>query len=194
MKKEVSPEERLFNAIREGKNPPEAKKPKHQDIWRQMMEGLAGGPPETHTVDVPGSSINLKAINGILVLVLGVLVFWAGADILGRRPGVSELARSALAESGAVPVAASPQDFMPVENYTQEAEKRDIFHPIPPPKPRLPGPAAQVPQASQADLQAMIKDLNLSGIYQGDDTEVMIEDKAAKKNVFFKGGRPDQGA
>ncbi|MBI3602388.1 MAG: hypothetical protein HY209_05800 [Candidatus Omnitrophica bacterium] len=191
----ISPEERLFDAIQEGKKYPAGKKINPAQGLKSFLEGLTfkWRPSD---LAAGGQRINLAAVTKILFIILVALIMLVFYNVTRQRPSLSKLTAGVSTGGAQLPGPKPIEEFNPVTVYLDEAKKRDLFHPIPPPAPPTPVVSLKEkvkPAATAVDLRALIKNLTLSGIYQGQDVEVMVEDKTTKKTYFLKQGDEVKG-
>lgn len=206
MDKDISPEEKLFNAVKGDKTKsvppvPEIKSPTEKTaLWKKMFGSPAlkmssAGKPLLSAVpssQLPG--IDLKRLNFLLVVVLVFLGLWLGYKISYERQAAAKLNISA--PKGDVPAfvySEGIEAFKPLEDYLGEIQKKDIFHPFA--KTPEPAPVVEEVKPVQAgpSIKDLMKNLSLAGIYEGKDMEAMIEDKELKKTYFVKQGDEVKG-
>jgi len=184
MPENISPEERLFNVIQDNKNAP-AKKNLSAGQNKFDLKGAQDYLNKNLiALKINLQAIDLKAANKILAIVL--VIFGAGVIYftLKSKPNIAALGgainkTSVIGFTGKV-----VEEFKPVGAYLEDVKKRDIFKPAP----RTSGGFA-----SAGGLKDLVKDLNLSGIFEGEYPEVIIEDKTAKKSYFLKEGQEIRG-
>ncbi|PIV39144.1 MAG: hypothetical protein COS29_04160 [Candidatus Omnitrophica bacterium CG02_land_8_20_14_3_00__42_8] len=199
----ISPEERLFNIIKENKKSSSSggavknDKRKIGSGWvknffvsiNSFRHGLnelviAGQPPAGNLL-VKLYSVDLKPLNRAFAaasVALAILVIYSALN--SKKPDMSKAARF-IPDIASVSVRVNgPEVFKPAEFYLQDVRQRDIFKIVPK---DITGTTAE------SNLQVLTKDFNLAGIYMGEYPEVMIEDKAAKKTYFLKQGDKIKG-
>jgi len=197
MAKEISPEERLFNVIQKEKTSSSAGRKKitlNPQGLKRFFLGLILR-PRTHLqgsdkesepsvfLSVKLEHIDLKLINKTLGIILFGIIAALIYSALNKKviplKRLSIVSGSAFQEIGLK----LAQDYQPLGSYIEEVKKRDLFHPA----------STAAGTFSKTSLSSMTKDLSLSGIYQGQHPEVIIEDKAAKKVYFLKQGDEIKG-
>jgi len=177
MNKEISPEERLFNVIKTGKNSSslfQAEKFISQPTAAIEM-------PLPFDVQAGLRSIDIKAVNkaltALLFLLMGVVVFMCVHKKVISLKELPEIPLNNLQPTNAVPA----QTYQPVNFYLAQVKKRDLFHPV---------------QSSVAPVEgttASNQEFSLSGIYMGQYPQVIITDKAEQKAYFLKEGDEIKG-
>jgi len=188
----ISPEERLFKIIQENKNSPPKEKSveagktgipaffesvRHffAGIRRQRVDENHAAPAILGRLSARLQSLDPKAINKVLIVVLAVLVILVVYYSADKRYNVTKITGAVLKAPAQIPRAKPIEEFKPPEFYMDEVRKRDIFHEF---------KIEQKPVKST--LAELAKDLSLTGIYQGAYPEAMIEDKTAKRTYFLK--------
>ena len=194
MMKEASPEERLFKIIKEGKKTPDENILKLKSgpkpggwllSWFKKDPLPVGSGSSLKIFGAQFKNIDINSLNKILFCILGVLMMVVFYTALIKK----------IASPALIPPRANteiwvngkkPEAFKPITAYLGEVDKRDIFHPIAPPAP----PQTEVKPQPKPEINAneLIKDLKLSGIYRGKDSEAIIEDKTSKKIYYVKTG------
>lgn len=178
MNKETSPEERLFNVIKAGKN---SSSPFHTENSLRSL-GTAIEMPLPFDVQAGLGNIDFKKVNKVLTIILfllmGVVVF-----TLVHKKEIS-LKKLSEAPSGNLSVASSApvQTYQPVNFYLKQVKKRDLFHPV------TADSTATVDNARPSN-----KDFSLSGIYVGQYPQAIITDKSEQKSYFLKEGDEIKG-
>jgi hypothetical protein len=200
MKNNISPEERLFNAIQEGKKIPDRKGSVKsglsglKNIW-QKIETMLAGQMMASEVEGDEPRVNIKVINTVLYVILAVLIGGVGYEIIYARAKEAKIAEIVPVKQPASVVRAEPvEDFKPLETYLEDIKKKDIFHPLAP-EPVAPVAVKETVPVVPAGprINELMKDLSLAGIYEGEHAEVMIEDKVQKKTYFLKEGDEIKG-
>ncbi|MEI8012756.1 MAG: hypothetical protein WCI27_09830 [Candidatus Omnitrophota bacterium] len=168
MSQNISPEERLFNVIKAGRNPVRAEAP-------------AGVPP----ADAPApflQNINLHAVNEGLMVCLACLAALGGWMFFSKKEiPLQQLAELPVEHVPAVAVE-KVEAYQPVSAYLQQVKKRDVFRPV------------TAGGASPAEIPAAAnKDFVLSGIYMGPVPQVIITVNPDQKAYFLKEGDDIKG-
>jgi hypothetical protein len=201
MKNNISPEERLFNAIQEGKKIPDRKSGTKnglstlKDIWQKMETMFAGPLMASDDIEREEPRVNIKIINTVLYVILAILIGAVGYEIVYARAKEARIAEIVPMKQLASVVRSEPfEDFKPLETYLGDIKKKDIFHPLAA-EPIAPVAVQETVPVVQAgpSINDLMKDLSLAGIYEGEHAEVMIEDKTQKKTYFLKEGDEIKG-
>lgn len=195
VKENVSPEERLFNAIEKNDGaapePGTLKKaaPDFKELLFKLKRHIAsfaikkGETEKKPFFDIIG---NLKIINRILVVASAALAVFLITDVIMANRNHNNI----FAETyGVESLQFQKKLITPLKAlsfYEEAAAKRDLF------SPPARGSEAQLPGA-QPKFTELTKNLVLVGIYWGTHPEAMIEDTAAKKTYFLKRGDPING-
>jgi len=194
-KEDISPEERLFNAIEKNEGPPaKGESPKKNTIdfneaFSKLKRKILSfgikkvGGDEKRSFNIFG---NLKIVNRILAAGSGVLAIFLVTDMtMLKQNGDRIFAKTAGME--ALPFQKKPITPLKELSFYEEAvSRRDIFNP--PAKGYAKSALDTAPKISE-----LTKNLNLVGIYWGTYPEAMIEDTEAKKTYFLKRGDPISG-
>jgi|GEM_PF-604409 len=201
VKNDISPEERLFKAIRQTKEPV-AGNISHRNRpflklkgFKQLFDSFISRFKHNNQIREPMAAasivfpiklddIDFKKVNAFLCIILAVLILLTAYYAL-KRPNLSKVTGVAFEGGYQVRNSKSIATFKPLTFYAEQARKRDIFHPV----------TSAIKGIAGSGLQALTKDLGLAGIYQpvGKPLEAMIEDKAAKKTYFLKEGDEIKG-
>lgn len=185
----VSPEEKLFNIIQQGKQPsggalnlkaPGIKLSLHNAAI--SLSGLFRGrlPFSFKSCDLDLAAIN-KILAGILIaaaLITGYCAFYGPRQLRRALKPQRPIAAAGLKSNNIIPLG-------PLASFSDTVLNRDIF------KPGNTQPASA--RTGPWRLQELAKDLKLVGIYQGHTPEVMIEDTTLKKTYFLKEGEEVKG-
>jgi hypothetical protein len=205
MVENLSPEERLFKVIQEGKQEKPKERPEKQigknvDEWMRGMKRFilsigarrpapAGKgfdwkkmiPRPVKLNELKPDLIN-KALAGVLVMVVALVVYSAFSerqDMAKVTGAISRLQKSPLTAGGE-----KIEPFESLDFYLNEIRKRDIFRPIP--KSMMLEPKV----ALQESLRKSAENLKLQGISWGDRPTAMIlwqTDKESKMYFLIKG-------
>ena len=178
MNKEISPEERLFNVIKEGKN-------LSNPLYAKNLPGAPAASmemPLPFDIQVGMGSIDFKKVNKvltiILILLMAVVVFTC---VHKKEISVKRLSATSLGDLQATNVTPA-QTYQPVNFYIKQVKKRDLFHPV------------KADSGVSADNAPIVnKDFSLSGIYMGQYPQAIITDKAEQKAYFLKEGDDIKG-
>lgn len=195
MPENISPEERLFNVIQDNRSSDPKKKP---EALKRKFDSKAIGDFLLHllpqaknqkaltaqNLQISLQSLDLKTANNGLIWILAILIVIAVIYSLTAKQDVSKIAKLSGSVSAQILKNRPVEDFKSVSTYLDDVRKRDIFRPV---------PRQAQPGAASAGLKELIKDLSLSGIFEGEYPEVIIEDKPAKKSYFLKTGEDIKG-
>jgi hypothetical protein len=203
----VSPEETLFNAIQKTEGASTTKtapkkisfdlKSTFLDFKKRIFSieikkhDTAFAPKEKFSLSgigfLQGDIVhNLKLVNRVLVGLAGIAAIALVADIITPKHKTEKFYASASTLGNWQFQKEQITPLKPFTFYEEAARKRDLFNPAPKGGGELTG-------VKDLRLQAMVKDLNLVGIYWGERPEVMIEDTSAKKCYFLKQGDEIKG-
>jgi hypothetical protein len=199
MTKEISPEEKLFNIIQSGKDPASAYKQKRAQAAKGLnrffpglinelkhtAQGQDEDAPTTAILGFEFERIDLRLVNNALAIVLFSLIGLVVYFTANNKPGFLNVSSFVSPTSLQVLKPKAVESYKPLDYYIEEVKNRDIFRPV--------TAAAGVASPAKANLQAIAKDLSLSGIYQGKNSEAIIEDKTNKKVYFLKQGDEIKG-
>jgi hypothetical protein len=189
-KEDISPEERLFNAIETNEGQPaKGESPKKNTLdFKELFLKLKkktfsfgikkGEGDKKRFFDIFGS---LKIANRILAAGSGVLAVFLITDMIMLKQNPDRIfAETAGME--AAPFQKKPITLLKeLSFYEEAAARRDIFNP--PAKGYAKSALDTSPRISE-----LTKNLILVGIYWGAHPEAMIEDAEAKKTYFLKRG------
>ena len=203
MAENLSPEERLFKVIQEGKREKpkdgsEKQISKDIDEWIRRIRrfiffigarrGAGKGfdwkkiiPRSAKLNELKPELIN-KVLAGVLVIIVALVIHSASAkrqDMAKDTGAISRLQKSPLI-GGREKI----EPFESLNSYLNEIRKRDIFHPVP--KSMILEPKI----AGQESLKKAAEDLKLQGISWGDRPTAMIlwqTDKESKMYFLIKG-------
>ncbi len=137
--------------------------------------------------------LNFNLTNRGLMVLLIFLVAAIAFNMNRVQPSLKALFSQVVASR---PLAGEEQalaSLRPLADYVREVEKRDLFHPVPPPKPKGPEPkAALVKPPGPTSLEILREKataLKLVGISWGETPIAMIEDTTKRETSFFKAGQ-----
>jgi len=178
MNKEISPEERLFNVIKLGKNLPN---PFHTENSSRSPAASIEMPLPLDMQSGLGN-IDFKKVNKALTIILCLLMAVVVITCVHKKE-ISLKNLSATSLGNLQPINTTPgQTYQPVNFYLKQVKKRDLFHPV---KADSSIPAGNAPLTN--------KDFSLSGIYMGQYPQAIITDKAEQKAYFLKEGDDIKG-
>jgi len=210
--KNVSPEERLFKVIQEGKDASLGdknfrKKGKVRIDLRgikQLFGSLDSvrkgffvraksrtGTKESIAamsiaLPIRLNEISPRAINGVLIIMLSVLTVMTIHYGINKRPSIARISDAISKIHFQRPKREPIEAFRPVDFYLKEAGKRDIFRPVTKAQQKV-----VIPKPKQAleKLKETVKDLRLKGISWGATPKVMIKNEKEDKMYFLKQGQ-----
>ena len=137
--------------------------------------------------------LHFNLINRGLMVLLIFLVAAIAFNMNRVQPSLKALFSQVVASR---PLAGEEQalaSLRPLADYVREVEKRDLFHPVPPPKPNEPEPkAGTVKPPGPTPLEILREKataLKLVGISWGETPIAMIEDTTKRETSFFKAGQ-----
>ena len=188
----ISPEERLFNVIQEGKEATSIRgrfKSRIMGLSGQRIKqffGRAKSLKAPFAVPVKLHEINLKAVNAGLVVVLTIFTGMVVHYAVNKKPNIARIT-SAISkiQIQALKNKRVIETFKPVDFYLEAVEKRNVFEPS----------ASSFVKASAPEKQAidelkeMVVDFSVKGISWGIVPKVMIKDEKEDKVYFLKQGQ-----
>ena len=178
MNKEISPEERLFNVVKAGKN---SFNPFHTESSPKSPVA-AIEMPLPFDMQAGMGNIDFKKVNKVLTIVL-ILLMAVVIFTCVHKKEISLKKLSATSLSNLQSVNAAPaQMYQPVNFYLKQVKKRDLFHPV--------TADSTVPVDGAV---ASNKDFSISGIYMGQYPQAIITDKSDQKVYFLKEGDDIKG-
>ena len=184
MADKISPEEKLFNIIKEGKESGSGggvSKPKRTTAGFVFVKQFFGGLKLHLGANAP--SVDPKTVNKALsaVLIVSILIF---LFYIGRpRPSISKIEASV---PKAQPLKASAvEPFKPLETYKAAVKARDIFREAPKEEEK----GAPTSKEAQAKLKEIASDLKLVGISWGEDPKALIRSEKDKDTYFLGKGQ-----
>ena len=188
MADKISPEERLFKVIREGRKSPSGRvrrffaNLKAGALVRQGSEKAA-----STALPIKFQEIDLKVINKIFMNILVISIIFGTYYMVSKRPSAAKIADVISGIKLQAIKRRSIETFKPLYFYTDEVKKRDIFRPV------VKDIEEIKVKITKPKLQELAKDLTLVGIYIGRYPEVMIEVKTEEKTYFLKQGDEIKG-
>lgn len=198
----VSPEERLFNIIKEKQSSPPEKGVQQKRSITGSLQGFFAGllrkpAPRDQASAAPVASpppfatwheVNLKTINGLAMVVLCLLIVLVVYYGVVKRPKLADMVQAISRLPAQAVVQKDERNavaFQPLAVYLEQVNKRDIFRP----SPQIQRDALAVtPKAkeSRAKLEELAKDLKLVGIAWGLSPVAMIRSEKDKNTYFVK--------
>lgn len=200
MADKISPEEKLFKVIREGKkegaNPPsEPRGPKRFfsnlsfgknmfTMGQRPMRAAISGAPRAFSISL--SEVQPNTVNTLLAIILLTLVVLIAYVAIKERPRVSTIT-GRLSAISAEPVKKEMiEEFKPISSYLAEVEKRDVFQPVSLTKQAV---AASPQKAAMDKLREIAVDFKLQGISWGQSPKVMIKSEKESRMYFLGEGQ-----
>jgi len=197
----ISPEERLFKVIQEGKNSPPGNKSGRRGIPRmgikQFLGGLmpraavAGAPRTTSVVfPVKFSDINPTAVNKVLIVILVILAVSIVNYAVRARPNVAKISEAiSKMPAPAVKKKKEIEAFKPASIYIDEIRKRNIFVPYAAKEEKPVIAAPREEEKAQETLKKIAASIKLQGISWGKNPKAIIKHVGEDKMYFLKEGQ-----
>ncbi len=198
----VTPEERLLRLIESGERGELKPKTVQRSIfwnvrtWSKNLfarRNKTNGSSGVRSAAGLSPELNLRLMNRALIVFLILVVGGIAFNMNRVKPSLKALFSQVVASR---PLAGEEQalaSLRPLADYVGEVEKRDLFHPVPPPKPKGPEPkAALVKPPGPTPLEILREKataLKLVGISWGETPIAMIEDTTKRETSFFKAGQ-----
>jgi len=201
MTDKISPEEKLFKVIREGKKDgakpqsgPRGIKKFFADLSfgkkmftakpRRARMAISGAPG---AFSITLSDIKPKTVNTMLAIILAGLAALVIYVAISERPRVATIAgRISRVPAGPVKTEAI-EAFKPMGSYLAEVEKRDIFQPVSAAKPAVQEPDPQ--KVAMDKLREIVADFKLQGISWGQSPKAMIKSEKEDRMYFLGDGQ-----
>ncbi|MFA5148782.1 MAG: hypothetical protein WC491_06625 [Candidatus Omnitrophota bacterium] len=179
----VSPEERLFNIIKDGKDSGSGggvSKPKKPSLDSSGIKKFFGS-LKLH----PGANkIDPKSVNRILSVALAAAAAFFVYYLFSARPDASKITRPAPKAGAALKL--EIEKFAPLDSYIAEVKKRDIFKPAP--KDEVKG-AAPTSKEAMEKLKEAARDLKVVGVSWGEEPKALLRSEKDKTTYFLKQGQ-----
>ncbi len=193
----LSPEEKLLKLIESGEKGPRRFVFWDVRTWAALFFPLKQKAKRLARFRFPRGlaprELHFNLINRGLMVLLIFLVAAIAFNMNRVQPSLKALFSQVVASR---PLAGEEQalaSLRPLADYVREVEKRDLFHPVPPPKPKGPEPkAALVKPPGPTPLEILREKataLKLVGISWGETPIAMIEDTIKRETSFFKAGQ-----
>ena len=201
MADKISPEEKLFKIIREGKK--DGAKPlsgprgikrffaslsfdrKRCTARPNPAQAAISGAPAAFSITL--SEIKPKTVNTLLAIILAGITALVIYVTINERPRVATIVeRVSMAPAEPVKTGAI-EAFKPMSFYLTEVKKREIFQPVPMAK-----PVAQKPDPQKVvldKLKEISTDFRLQGISWGQNPRAMIKSEKENKMYFLGEGQ-----
>ena len=206
----MTPEEQLLRLIESGgKGEPGKKESKgfaflNLKTWAGLFSGSgvkAKQPSRVRLVSrlVP-RELSLKLVNRLLIVLLVFVLAGIAYNMNKVRATVENLSGQVAASRPSAGAQQALASLNPLAGYLKEFEKRDLFRPVIPPKPKekevktpeskKKQPAKKPPQPTSIEiLEKKAKALKLVGISWGKNPVAMIEDTTSRETSFLKAGQ-----
>ncbi len=208
----MTPEEQLLRLIESGgKGEPGKKESKgfaflNLKAWSGLFSGSgvkAKQPSRVRLVSglVP-RELSLKLVNRLLIVLLVFVLAGIAYNMNKVRATVENLSGQVAASRPSAGAQQALASLNPLADYLKEFEKRDLFRPVIPPKPKEkeaktpepkekpPEPKKKPPQPTSIQiLEKKVKTLKLVGISWGKNPVAMIEDTTSRETSFLKTGQ-----
>lgn len=199
----VSPEERLFNIIKEGRNSApsggDSANRKTPTAFRRIREffgslkfrlkAIASRQTSTPALALSFKfdEIEPKSVNRALIAILVFLIILFVPCAFRVRPNIAKLDNEISKTKFQPWRKDTVETFKPLDFYLTEIKNRDIFKAVP--KEETKDVAAAGIKEVQVKLQEVAKDLKLVGIAWGNIPKAMIRSEAEKDTFFLKKGQ-----
>jgi len=201
MADKISPEEKLFKVIREGKKDGAKPPSGPQGIKKFFAEFSIGKkifamvpkPAGAAISGVPGifsitlSEIKPKTVNTLLAIILGSLTLLVIYVAIHERPRIATIA----GRISAIPVEPVKTEvieaFKPMSSYLAQVKKREIFQPVSATK--LLAEKITPEKIAMDKLKEIAADLKLQGISWGQSPKVMIKSEKEDRMYFLGEGQ-----
>lgn len=201
MADKISPEEKLFKVIREGKKDGAkplfkphsikrffAKLPLGKKMFtikpKPSQAAISGG---AGAFSIPLSKIKPKTVNtlfAVILVSLAVLVIYVA---INERPRIATIAER-ISEVPADPEKTEViETFKPMSSYLAQVEKREIFQPISAIKPQA--KILELQELAIDKLKEIAADFKLQGISWGQNPKVMIKNEKEDRMYFLGEGQ-----
>jgi Tfp pilus assembly protein PilP len=184
MADKISPEEKLFNIIKEGKGSGSGggvSRPKNQSTVPSFISWFLGHLKLHLGANKP--SIDPKAVNKVLIAVLAlvgvIFVLYIGRPRQNTSKIEAKIPKARPAEKSPV------EPFKPLDTYVAAVKQRDIFKAVP--KEEVKG--APTSREAQAKLKEIARDLKLVGISWGEDPKALVRSEKDKDTFFARKGQ-----
>jgi hypothetical protein len=206
----MTPEEQLLRLIESGgKAEPGKKESKgfaflNLKAWAGLFSGSgvkAKQPSRVRLVSrlVP-RELSLKLVNRLLIVLLVFVLAGIAYNMNKVRATVENLSGQVAASRPSAGAQQALASLNPLADYLKEFEKRDLFRPVIPPKPKekeaktpeskKKQPVKKPPQPTSIEiLKKQAKTLKLVGISWGKNPVAMIEDTTSRETSFLKAGQ-----
>ncbi|MFA5164241.1 MAG: hypothetical protein WC481_01585 [Candidatus Omnitrophota bacterium] len=191
----VSPEEKLFNIIKEGKDSGSGggvSKPKNSSAILGGIKKFFGSlklHPGANKQDAAAASaapridIDPGSVNRVLSIVLLAVASFFVYYLFSTRPDADKIIKSVPKTDTALK--AEVERFAPLESYLAEARRRNIFKPVP----KDEGKATPTSREAMEKLKEAARDLKVVGISWGETPKALLRSEKDKTTYFLKQGQ-----
>lgn len=191
----VSPEEKLFNIIKEGKDSGSGggvSKPKNSSAMLGGIKRFFGslklhpGANKQAAADAsaaPRIDIDPGSVNRVLSIVLLAVASFFVYYLFSTRPDAEKIIKSVPKTDMALK--AEIERFAPLESYLTETRRRNIFKPVP----KDEGKASPTSREAMEKLKEAARDLKVVGISWGETPKALIRSERDKTTYFLKQGQ-----
>lgn len=193
MADKISPEERLFRVIRDGKtSPEETKRSENQKRSNINIRDIKGffATLKSSAAAIQIQEVDPKLINKMLMVVLALLIILVIHYAVNKKPSVVKIINAISAIKLEAQKRDAVETIKPLSFYLEEVKKRDIFHPIPKLKKTVVRPVDMPKEKSpQEKLKEITANLKLRGISWGKSPKAMIKNDKEDKMYFLRQGQ-----
>lgn len=187
----ISPEERLFNVIKEQKGSGsggEASKPNGVSGIKRLFGNLklhrgASGKDGGRVASASVRDIDPRLINRLLTAVLVMLVLSYVWFLGNTRPDISKITKTSQKTGMAGKKEVEP--LKPLDTYISEIKQRDIFRPVP----KELSVGTSTSKEAMERLKDAARDLKVVGISSGDNPTALIHSTRDNSTYFLKKGQ-----
>ena len=206
----MTPEEQLLRLIESGgKGEPGKKESKgfaflNLKTWAGLFSGSGVKTKQPSRVRLVSRlvprELSLKLANRLLIVLLVFVLGGIAYNMSKVRATVENLSGQVAASRPSAGAQQALASLNPLVDYLKEFEKRDLFRPVIPPKPKeketktpeskKKQPVKKPPQPTSIQiLEKKAKILKLVGISWGKNPVAMIEDTTSRETSFLKAGQ-----
>ena len=206
MNKDISPEERLFNVIHQGEDtslgqPRKGRTSAPKGFWQRLVSGLGSSKPgegkaQPKRFDTKSHRLSLRAIKKILGLVLFLLILFLVYKLTYERQLMPDLTAVGPTDKRLLALGDdSIEAFQDLDVYMQGLQEKDIFRATAIQREAKVEEVEEVEEAAPTgpNIQDIISDLSLGGIFEGQNMEAIVEDRSQQKTYFLKQGDEIKG-
>ena len=199
----ISPEERLFKIIQEGKNPSSGKPSPRKKI-KIDLRGIKGffanlkpkAAVSNEQITAPSLALPIKfqeiepkAINKILIGILGFITILTINATVNKGHSIAKISTAISRIQIQAMKNKTIEAFKPLSSYMEEVKNRDIFTRLAVEAKAATGSFWMRGGEAQDKLKDMAKDLKLVGISWGNSPKAMIRSEKENNTYFLKQGQ-----